>query len=560
MKNIRDIILLALIAFVASCTESKLSENYDIEWPIPTITSISSSDVTVGDAITIQGTELSQVTNLWIGDQSCIIDTETQTDASITFTVPRRASSGVIRLKNVYRREVATETSILVNYPEVKVTTWPSSIEPGTPFTLKGENVDLITEVVIGGVSVKVTQPASTDQTVIPTATFNLVVGAFVDIKVTALGYISESEISGVEVKEPGESYVPTEAIILWDFENEEPTTEAADVAADEYGINLDNLPKGRGNNYYSVKKAQTGGWTNFMFIVYDEQIDLGLFHEPHISFLVNTNGKRGYVNPFFTQDGSTKDNHLTDGNAGDELKYGDNYSVQTEGWEWRSYPISKLFGDFNPTGIFEGVKMRFTSGNVGNGDGPEDFEIHIDQIMITDGPINPGLKVFDFEAEAPTWEENISGANYSLNGTAVTSVSGNNYYSVDFVSPGSWKWMGAISNSSGFNIGDMKDPHISFLANTGDNSGFMQIEIFQKETKWGATISSDYMIKTDGWQMVSLRLSDIMTSNWGGDATEFDPKSSMDYVRLGFSTGNIESGTFEMNVDDVYISDGPMW
>jgi hypothetical protein len=55
--------------------------------------------------------------------------------------------------------------------------------------------------------------------------------------------------------------------------------------------------------------------------------------------------------------------------------------------------------------------------------------------------------------------------------------------------------------------------------------------------------------------------LADIDWSKWGGTgtATSLDVKGILDYFKIGFSTGNVAGG-YEVNIDDVYISDGPMF
>jgi hypothetical protein len=55
--------------------------------------------------------------------------------------------------------------------------------------------------------------------------------------------------------------------------------------------------------------------------------------------------------------------------------------------------------------------------------------------------------------------------------------------------------------------------------------------------------------------------MADIGWSKWGGSgtATGLDAKGILDYLKIGFSTGNV-AGPYEVNIDDVVISDGPMF
>ncbi|MBN2744813.1 MAG: hypothetical protein JXR39_13050 [Marinilabiliaceae bacterium] len=564
MKRISNQILMLFATatmVLSGCSEKEWSEDYDISWPVSKITQLSAQETVVGDVLTIIGENMNKVSKVYLNGKECEIVANSATETQIQFKVARRASTGVVSVRNAYKRLFEYETPVKVTYPEVVVAKWPAKFAAGEAFSIEGENVDLITEVRVGGKSVIIDNPASMTKIVVATAGLGLVAGTAVDIEVKALGNILVNKVTGVSVEEPSERFDAVAPIVLWSFEEGDPITEAADVTPDMAGRNLGGLAKARGQNYYSVIVNSTGGWTNFMYIDYGKSVDLSEFHDPHITFLVNTNGKTGYINPFMTQDGSTKDNHLTNANASERAKYGDDYKVTTNGWEWRSYPISKLFPDFNPTSVFDNVKMRFTSGNVGNGGVNEIFEIHVDQIMITDGLQLPAAKVFDFEGDAPEWEENLAGATAKVNAVEGEQVSGSKFYQVSIPSvAGSWKWMGAIGNYNAIDLSTMVDPHLSFQINTGSAEGMIQFESFQNNTKWGGAINTtDYKVKTDGWVSMSIRL-DGAFGNWGGDATAFDPTMAIDYLKLGFTTGNIESGAYEVRIDDVYISDGPMW
>ncbi len=565
MKNIfKNItwLFLAMFVLLPACEDKKWSEDYDIEWPVSQISEMSATDAEIEDVITITGTNLDKVHEVLVGNTSCTIIEEETSATQLTFQLPRRVESGNVSVRNEYDRTFVYEDILNLSYPMTTVTQWPDAITAGESFNIQGENVDLITSVMVDGNEVIIRAGDNTESISVPTTDLGLEYDSEITISVSALGGIDgDAETTGVLVEEPSDIFEPVDPIVLWDFEEVDPITEAADVAPDQAGRNLGGLVAPRGDNYYSVYKDQTGGWTNFMYIVKEGPFDLSEFHEPHITMLVNTNGKSGYINPFMTQDGSRLDNHLTNGNANDRMKYGDDYKVQTEGWEWRSYPISKLFPDFDPKGTFEQVSMRFTSGNVGNGDAPEDFEIHVDQIMITDGLQLPATKLFDFEDTTPAWDAGTRATGGEIR-TDPPTGGGAAYYHLSFVADSDWDWTGAIAYNNAIDLSEVLDPHISLLVNTNGNKGFFQFETYQNDVKWGNGPPGIYEFTTDGWEVMTFRLSDFL-GNWGGDgdATEFDPNGVMDYFKIGFSTGNVTGGEqYEVNIDDVYISDGAMW
>lgn len=551
---------LGLVMILASCEdETEFAQDYDIAWPTPQIETLSAQQAFVDEIVTITGTGLDNTTKVTLDGEVCEILENSVTPTEVKFKVARRAKTGKVEVHNLYRRKSVAESSLIINYPEVEVTKWPTVLYVGKPFTLEGVNIDLITEVIVKDSVIAIKQPASTTKLVVPTSSLNLKAGETVTIKVNSLGPISVKEVTGVMVEEDVPLPTLVGPIVLWTFEEGDPVITDAGNAPTSAGRNLGGLTAPRGEKYFTVTKTQTGGWTNFIYIEKQGPFDLTEFNDPHITMLINTKGKRGYINPFFTQGGSEKDNHLTNGNANERMRYGDDYAVQTNGWEWRSYPLSKMFPDFTSTGVFDKVRMRFTSGNVGNGGSPEDFEIHVDQIMITDGLQLPKEKVWDFEDDAYTWDNNLS-PTHGINLSPVTKGAGMKFLTVKKAGVAAWQWQGAVAKNQVFDMSSYIDPHISFLINTGNEKGYVQIEVFQNNTKWGGNSESvNYLFDTKGqWKSVTLRLSEIL-GNWGGDASAFNPAGSLDYIKIGFTTGNVD-GAYEVNIDDVYLSDGGMW
>ncbi len=556
------LVILTLAAVLSCSDEKEFSEDYDINWPAPVINELSADEVMIDDVVTVVGTGLDKTTRITLSGEACEIVEGSATATEIKFKVARRAKTGKIVIENVYRRYAITSSSLVVNYPEVEVTSWPSTLYVGKAFTLEGTNVDLITQVIVKDSVIDIRNPSSDSKIVVPTSSLGLKAGETVSIKVVSLGPIDVSEVTGIPVEAEQPLVVFKEPIVLWTFEDADPTvTDAGNMAAVDYGRNLNSVPTKRGSNFFSVKtKAPTGGWTNFVYIEKEGPFDLSEFTDPHLTLLVNTNGKQGYINPFFTQNGSEKDNHFTNPTANDKAKYGDDYRIITDGWEWRSYPLSKLYADFTANGTFDRVRMRFTSGNVGNSGSNEDFEIHVDQIMITDGLQLPVEKLWDFEDDAFVWDNSLS-PTYGINGSAVGLGEGQKYFTVSKGGVTSWQWQGAIVKNQSIDLSTCDDPHISFLINTGSNRGFVQIEVFQNATKWGGSPESvNYLYDTEGqWKPVTVRLKGLF-SNWGGDASEFDASGVLDYVKIGFTTGNVDGENYEVNIDQVYLSDGGMW
>ncbi len=97
-----------------------------------------------------------------------------------------------------------------------------------------------------------------------------------------------------------------------------------------------------------------------------------------------------------------------------------------------------------------------------------------------------------------------------------------------------------------------MVDPHLSFWVNTKGDGGYFQMEDSNGSWFHFKMDGDDYKFVTNGWERRSIRLS---TAPWEGNGyqpTTFQPQ-------LFFKSGNV-NGAFEINMDEVYISDGPMY
>jgi hypothetical protein len=100
---------------------------------------------------------------------------------------------------------------------------------------------------------------------------------------------------------------------------------------------------------------------------------------------------------------------------------------------------------------------------------------------------------------------------------------------------------------------------------NTGTKKGYFQVETNQNGTKWGiGQTAPDYYFQTNGaWQLVSIDLKKAGWGNWGGSGTEIDWSGALDYIKIGFTTGNVGGANledYELSVDDIIISDGPLF
>jgi len=123
----------------------------------PTVTfSVSPLSAYGGDVVTLQGTNLHTVRNLFVGDRHAEI--QSISESSITFVVPKNAVPGsneiVLAMLNNYR--VTNPFEVLLRpIPEIYAIS-PSAAAEGEEVTLAGVNLDNLVSVTVGGVAAEV--------------------------------------------------------------------------------------------------------------------------------------------------------------------------------------------------------------------------------------------------------------------------------------------------------------------------------------------------------------------------------------------------------------------
>jgi len=99
--------LLMLILSLTCCTEdnNEWSKDYDIEWPVSTITSVQPMSASAGDVITISGANLQFTNILYFGAIDCTKDILTKSETQLTLRLPATVVQvGTVSVYNLYRR------------------------------------------------------------------------------------------------------------------------------------------------------------------------------------------------------------------------------------------------------------------------------------------------------------------------------------------------------------------------------------------------------------------------------------------------------------------------
>lgn len=555
----------ALFLFTSACEEEDPITN-DVQEALITseISELSDNAVDVGAEYTISGSRLDLVASASLGGKN--VEILSKDESSLTFRVPRIFQTGPVSVTNKYKRTSSTEQTLAPVYPEIRISGWPAAITAGEAINVQGTNVDLINKINITVTDVNTEfhpssligtqfevqfngEGADPSSVNIPTRNINLPFGSTIRISAEGYNNITENANSPADIAviAPSDFFDPVEPIVLWDFEDGvNPLQEPQNSVV--YSLNGSDIPKGIGQHYLTIKKDATPGWTDFGYIDIGEPIDITDFHEPHLSFYINTGQSGGGY--FQLEDGQGNWYHFR--------AQPDDYKFVTEGWEWRSYDLNEVL-DGQPLDFsnFQ-VRLFFKSGNVGNS-APENFELNLDHVMITDGPVQVAKVLFDFESGDNAFITNGGTATIST-GNGVASIQGDNFISVT-KSPiaGAWDWTGELLVGE-TDLSELARPYINFWLNTGNNYGNIQILIMQDGSETGANpfdkVENDfggYTINTEGeWRFYSFSMADLWPNN--------DVGAPIEQIKVGFTAGNQASGAFEVNMDYMTITDGPMF
>ncbi len=538
----RVFLFAAFTMVVSGCKkEDPFSKDYDINLPAALVSSISDDKPFVGDTITLTGENLLTAQTVSIGAYNFeIVDKQ---DNSIKVVVPRIIDAGFITVMNAYKRSFTTEVSLKPQFFPAVVTSWPAEIQRGKAFILKGENIDLIKEVKVNGKLSSIVGSATPTQA--SYATSGIELGETATIEVTPKAGEKQSSAS-LPVIAPIDTYLPQQTIMLWDFETPPATTEGWGGSP----FTASNGPGFFGKEYKVVSPAGNAWNGCYIRLTNDNGgsgFDLSAFSKPYITFLVNTNGKKGYVNPAITIAGTESDKHFT-GQGG---QYSDNYMIQTQGWEWRSYDLAAM-GWSDIIGKLDKIDMWFRGGNVSETD---EFEIALDQVMITDGPLTPTV----------SWDcESAHGTEWSIVATGSAGLlgynQGANYAHITGVSDG-WNtklgqasWTVPALSTTDYSNGIW----INFLLNTGNKEGYFQFDFGQGWMHFTGSqgYGDDYkFVPTQNqWVWRSIKIAPGQ-----GDLANFDPSQEFT-MGIQLYGGNLAAGTaMEVNVDYFVFTTVPL-
>lgn len=530
------------------CSDKNFSEDYDINFPVAKVFSTSNATPFVDDEITLKGENLQTATSINIDAYKFTVVSTSADGTSVVVKVPRSIDAGNISTTNKYKRVNVSEVTLNPQFYETKVTSWPTEIQLGKPFKLEGTNMDLIKEVKVNGTAVSVAGATSETSASYTTKEADIAVGDEVTIEVTPKAGDAMTS-NPIMVVKPTNTYICKSTLSVLDINSNYVVENGNDAAS----CTMKEV-KGLLGKAFNVSAPVGDGWNGTYCKIYSDNggkgYDLSTYNNPCITMLINTNGKKGYMQPIITVNGSEEDKHLTSA-----FGYKDDYSSQTDGWEWRSYSLEAL-GFSVSKGKIDKIGVQFRGGNVGNGN-TDPFDISVNMVMITDGPLNPTVA---WDCETPVASMGKFVLKDTGSGGLLGVSEGDKFASYTAPILKDWDWMTDCTiKVPGINVSTYANGiWLNVLVNTGNNFGNAQIEYGNTSgLDWFNFLSSqgygdDYTIKPTN-------------NKWVWRSVRFDPAAKgLDltqefYLKFGATTGNWKTGTFELNFDYVVLTTAPM-
>ncbi len=159
MKRYIIILTFAMLAgaFFQSCSDyfnPVPGENYDIDWPVPSVNLENIDSLSVDAEYTFTGENLDKVFRAFFGtDEAEIIDTLAR---EMTIKTPRLFNKSSLMVTNYYEFSFESKEQVVPKYLPVEIDKWPASFKFKESITLEGTNVDQIESLIIGSAKVPV--------------------------------------------------------------------------------------------------------------------------------------------------------------------------------------------------------------------------------------------------------------------------------------------------------------------------------------------------------------------------------------------------------------------
>lgn len=552
-------VVILSLATVISC--EKDDDLYDINWPVPTISSVSSFNDYLSSTITLTG-NFTKVNNVYFGEVAGDDLQVAGDEKSLTVAVPRTMSTtgAPIRVTNEYEQSFQTAESFIPIIQETIVQE-VSEVQVGLTFTVAGENVDLITEITVDGQEVPIISKSETE-ILVSVSDLNLSAGMLVDI---AFKSLARNEIPTAEKINVIYPFIAYDEVILWDFEDGVNPYQGEGTATIENGDVLGNQ-----ENYFSLR-APGYGWdkaTGSMTMA--EKPNFSQLVNPHLTFAVRTPaGSAGY----FQMESPGAWRHFGYGfDTGGEWviisqPLEDNW--EGDGWDPASF-IPTLGFKAGNAGTNQDVDVAYVKITEGKYDGSQEIG---DALVGSTKPAK--IVVMDFE-DTDLWPDLINGtetvASLNFRREEIDPFYGDQFYTfTDDGTLGNWSgyWGQSISKDmSNEQLSLFDDPYVSLALNTIQGAPqYIIVRMYQYDEQ--LVLIQKFFPDTNGnWETFQFSLFNTDMENWSDSSTElgahystlsrFNSDEPID--RIEIIVNRNDTNTIGISIDEVVITEGPRY
>lgn len=559
MKNILFYTILSVL-FISTLNSCDDKQEYDINWPEPEITEVSSYSQPLSSTITLKGNFL-EFRSLHFGKVAGEKIKVADDGKSLTVIVPRTIDpeGAPIVVVNEYSQRFETPELFIPIIPATTVT-YISDIQEELNFTVEGTNVDLLTEILVNGEEASILSK-SIDRITVSAAGLGLKAGTFATVSFKSLAKDEIPNFEKIDVIHPFISY---QEVVIWDFSDGTHQYVGEPTATVKKGDVM-----GKEANYFSLR-APGYGWDKLTGVMAaSETPDISGLINPYLTFAIRTPvGSAGY---FQVEDKNGPWRHF-------------GYGFDTGGeWIIISKPLNEGWegGDFNPGGFMPA--LGFKAGNAGN-----KMDLDIAYVKITegkyDGSVEVGdpiggtskpnlIKVMDFET-ASEWPDiyNVTNKIGSLDfRKEVQPFVGKEFFTfTDDNSLGGWGayWNSTISKEiKKEDLTVFDNPYLSFALNTIPENQYIIIRIYQynEELQMVKKVMPNTFEK---WETFEFSLFQSDLENWSDDSTDLgkhykslkrlNADAAID--RIEIIVGKNDQNTVGVSMDEMVITEGPRY
>jgi len=332
--------------------------------------------------------------------------------------------------------------------------------------------------------------------------------------------------------------------------------------------------------NYYFINEIEVvnagWAWTSNLFKE-TPGLDLSSLAEPTLNFWVRTSNDKPALMEIAMVDASGESGYHPGGV----------YSEVNGTWKQFSINIAKInqndewkWGDGIDPATISLLKFGFNSEAQEQDD---IFEIHIDDVYISDGPENGAVEYpmvmdqgdfyvyFDFEDQPIVdsifttgympdnpdgWQENAR-ATASL-GTG-DAAQGDYYFinEIEVINAG-WTWTSNLFDDMAIDASGLDSPHLNFWARTSNAKPVLfEIALSDDSGESGWHPGGVYSEINGDWQQFSIDMNEVNAlGDWKwGDGIDF---STLSLMKFGFNAEGQEQGDiYEVHLDLITLSDG---